>query len=214
MTDVTIFKPATVTIRLLSPGVYGIIKPPAYTIQALNKPPPIDQSALVASLTAQVASLSAQVANLTAANATLAAELAACQGTPKPTITGMTVTPVSLPYGGGTVIIDATVTDAAALTLDGVPVTLPATRVVTASQTFTLVASNASGTATQSASVTVSTTPPLAKPTITGMTVTPSSLPVGGGQVTVDAVVSGPGPIALELDGVPIASLPVTIPVS
>lgn len=205
MTDVTIFKPVEVTIRLLSPGVYGIIKPAAYTIQALNKKPPVDQTALVASLTAQVANLTAQVASLMAENASLAAQLAACLGTPKPTISNLTATPSSLPFGGGSVVIDAIVTDATALTLDGVPVTLPATRSVVASATFVLVASNASGTATASVSVSVST---LAKPTITGMTVTPSSLPVGGGDVVVDAVVTGAD--SITLDGVPV-TLPATI---
>lgn len=185
-------------------GKYVVTKAPATTIQALhNARPPVDQSAQVAALTAQVA--------------TLTADLAACRAGQKPTISNMTATPSSLPYGGGTVIIDATVTDATSVTLGGNAVTLPISFVVGVSQTFVLVASNATGSAQATVAVTVSTTPPLPLPTIVGMTVTPDTLPVGGGNVVVDATVVGADSLALTLDGVQVplpSGLPVTVNVT
>lgn len=178
-------------------GQYIITKAAATTIQAVNGGvPPADQAAEVAALTAQVAQLEA--------------DLAACQagGGLMPTISGMTVQPANLPAGGGNVVVDATVTGAATLTLDGAPVTLPATVPVTADHVFTLVATG--GTAQATAGVVVAGAPP--KPTISNMTVTPSNLPVGGGQVIVDATVVGATSINLLKDGVDQG--PVTLPVT
>lgn len=116
--DVVFFKPKEVTVRLLPDGTYNVIKPLGLTIQAINGKPPVDQSAELLALTMQIT----QLQN----------DLAAClAGNPqKPTIANLTATPSSLPVGGGTVAIDATVTDADSLTLDGAPVTLPATVIV------------------------------------------------------------------------------------
>jgi len=60
MTDITIYKPATVTVRLVD-GQYVIIKPSGLTIQALNRAPPVDQTALVAALTAQIEALTREL---------------------------------------------------------------------------------------------------------------------------------------------------------
>lgn len=60
-----------------------------------------------------------------------------------PTITNLTATPASLPAGGGSVAVNATVTDATSVKLDGLAVTLPATVTVTQSKTLTLVAHGA-----------------------------------------------------------------------
>ena len=94
-------------------GKYVITKAPSTTIQAINGGrPPVDQSAVVASLQAQVNTLTQQ--------------LAACQASKvPPTISGMTVVPDHLPVGGGAVEINAVVVGATTLTLDGKSVTLP-----------------------------------------------------------------------------------------
>lgn len=55
-----------------------------------------------------------------------------------PSITVLSATPASLPAGGGSVTLNATVKNATSVTLDGVAVTLPVTRQVTSSHTFTL----------------------------------------------------------------------------
>jgi len=126
-----------------------------------------------------------------------------------PTIANMTATPASLPYGGGPVTVNATVTGATSLTLDGVVIaSLPTTVAVTASHAFQLVATNTAGSTSAQASVTVAVLPPL--PTITNMTVTPATLPVGGGPVVVDAQVTGADTLTLSIDGGPPA--PVTLP--
>jgi uncharacterized protein YlxW (UPF0749 family) len=61
MADITVFKPASLTVQVVD-GV-----------------PPVDQSAQVAMLQAQVASLQAQVASLQSQVATLNAKIAAAQ---------------------------------------------------------------------------------------------------------------------------------------
>ena len=54
MTDITIFKPATVVVKALGGGKYAIDKPPSMTISAINGMPPVNQTALVAELTARI----------------------------------------------------------------------------------------------------------------------------------------------------------------
>ena len=61
MADVTIYKPAAVTVAVV------------------DGDPPVDQSVLVASLQAQVATLTAQVSTLTTANTALQAKITAAQ---------------------------------------------------------------------------------------------------------------------------------------
>lgn len=75
-----------------------------------------------------------------------------------PTISNMSVTPASLPAGGGNVVVNAAVSaDTALLTLNGAPTTLPATVNVTSTSTLTLRAYLAPTSA--SASVTVAPAP-------------------------------------------------------
>jgi hypothetical protein len=57
-----------------------------------------------------------------------------------PSISGMTVSPDSLPVGGGSVTVNATVSNATRVLLDGSPVTLPVTVNVSAAHQFTLTA--------------------------------------------------------------------------
>lgn len=59
---------------------------------------------------------------------------------PAPTIVSARATPSTLPAGGGSVVIDATLANATQVTLDGAVVTLPVTVNVTASHMFSLVA--------------------------------------------------------------------------
>jgi hypothetical protein len=72
----------------------------------------------------------------------------------------MTVNPASLPAGGGPVVVDATVTNAMSVTLNGNAVTLPATINVAVSELLTLVATGPGGTAMASVSVTVAGSAP------------------------------------------------------
>lgn len=69
---------------------------------------------------------------------------------------------------------------------------------------------------TGGAAITVTDTappPPPIAPTITNMTVMPGSLPVGGGQVLINANVSGPNVVVtLKVDGVDKG--PVTLPLT
>ena len=66
---------------------------------------------------------------------------------PAPTISNATVTPMTLPFGGGSVTIDADVTDATEITLDGTATFLPTTRAVTVDQQFVLAATGPGGSA-------------------------------------------------------------------
>lgn len=80
---------------------------------------------------------------------------------PLPTIANLTATPSTLPFGGGTVQLSATVTDAAVLKVDGFVVdALPASVLVTASRLVSLTAENVTGAATKYAQVTVAAAPP------------------------------------------------------
>lgn len=81
MTDVTIYKPPTVTIRLVA-GQYVIIKPAGLTIQALNRAPPVDQTALVAALTAQVQTLTRELEECRNSHAPGSARRAGLNGWP------------------------------------------------------------------------------------------------------------------------------------
>jgi hypothetical protein len=76
-----------------------------------------------------------------------------------PTITRFEVTPTTLPYGGGTVTMTWSVTDATSVELQGQSVTgTSAERTVTSSTTFELRAHGPGGEATGTAAVTVATT--------------------------------------------------------
>lgn len=62
MTDITIYKPPSVTVRALGGGRYVLDKPASMTISAINGLPPINQTVLVAALTAQVETLTRELA--------------------------------------------------------------------------------------------------------------------------------------------------------
>lgn len=100
---------------------------------------------------------------LTAANAngTVTATTSVSVGAlAAPTITSFSATPASLPVGGGAVALAWATTGTATLTIDnGVGVVTGTSKVVnvTANTTFTLTASNASGSPTQQTSVVVAT---------------------------------------------------------
>lgn len=161
-------------------GQYVLNVPAGVTIQALhNARPPADQSA-------EVAALTQQVADLTQA-------LAACQaGNPMQTIDSFTATPNPV-VAGQPVTLAWSTTGAAAVTLNGAPVALSGSQVVTpgANTTYTLSASAAP--VTQAIDVVVQAGQPA--PTVTNVAATPNQLPIGGGPISLDANTSGGGPV-------------------
>lgn len=180
-------------------GEYVIVKDAATTIQAVNGgKPPADQSS-------EVAALQAQVAQLTA-------DLDACRAgqTPMQSIDSFTATPNPVVAGQPTTLAWTT-TGANAVTLDGAAVALSGSQVVTpaADKTYTLAASAVP--VSQTLAVVVQ--PGAPKPTIGGMTVTPNTLPVGGGAVVVDAVVAGATTLKMQIDSGPLVDvvLPATV---
>ena len=138
----------------------------------------------------------------------LATLLAACGGRddpvvpipqPAPTITSVTATPISLPVSGGTVLLTWVSTDASTLTLDNgigdvIGSTSKSVNVIT-NTTFTLTASNPTGTLTRSTAVTLAT---LAAPSIASFTATRASLPSGGGAVTLNWTTTDAATLAID----------------
>jgi hypothetical protein len=105
----------------------------------------------------------------------------------KPTITSFTASPSSLPAGGGSVTLSWDVKDATSLSVDGgVGAVIGTSKAVsvTSSTIFTLTATNANGSATQSASVSVETGADTTPPTV--LSVDP---PDGATGVTSDAII-------------------------
>ncbi len=116
-----------------------------------------------------VSGLSSKVVNVTAnttftltagnATGTTTATTAVSVATlPAPAITAFTATPASLPIGGGAVTLSWATTDAASLTIDnGVGGVTGTSKVVnvTANTTFTLSATNATGTASRTTAVSI-----------------------------------------------------------
>ncbi len=106
--------------------------------------------------------------------------------TSPPTISTFGASSNSLPMGGGTVTLSWSVLQASALSIDnGVGVVTGRSQVnvnVTQTTTFTLTANNAAGNSTATTSVTVFV--PTSVPSIISFTVSPSTLPAGGGNVT------------------------------
>jgi hypothetical protein len=114
-----------------------------------------------------------------------------------PSISGLTANPSSLPAGGGSVTINATVTNASRVLLDGSQVTLPVTVNVPASHQFTL---TAHGKWPPDATATVSVTVAQAAPAQTIDLLTVSSPSITAGQsVTVNWATSNA--TALRLNG-------------
>lgn len=126
-----------------------------------------------------------------------------------PVLTGFTATPTTLPNGGGVVTLAWTASDASTLTIDqgvgDVSGQVNASANVSTSTTFTLTATNAIGSTTATTTVTVQ---PPAAPTVTSFTATPTSLPTGGGSVTLNWATSG-GATSLSLSDGTVTS-PVT----
>ncbi len=123
-----------------------------------------------------------------------------------PSIVSFTATPTTLPAGGGVVTLNWETRNALINLIDGVESWTPKSMTVTANRTFTLTSSNAAGSVMATVDVTISATtnPPPTAPTITNMTVTPSSVTLADGQsaiVAVNALVTGA--TQLTLDGVP-----------
>ena len=139
----------------------------------------------------------------------LAAVLVACPGgnhsvdpgAGKPTVAGFTATPATLPAKGGSVTLSWAAKNATSLALTpGVgDVTGKSSVVVNVSvgTTFTLTAFNSAGTATASTAVSVEAA---AKPTVSGFTATPATLPYGGGSVTLSWVATDATSLAISPD--------------
>jgi len=102
-----------------------------------------------------------------------------------PVIASFTASPASLPAGGGSVTLAWSVTGADQITIDQGVGAVAGTQVqsdISSTTVFTLTASNAAGTVTQSAIATVA--PSANAPVILWFTATPVNLPAGGGSVT------------------------------
>jgi hypothetical protein len=122
-----------------------------------------------------------------------------------PSISSFVASPTTLPVGGGDVVLSWTTPAqnapnyADTLSIDqGVgDVTGTTSRVVhvTATTTFTLTGVNPSGSG--SATVTVTVAPPPA-PSVTSFSATPTSLPAGGGNVTLAWATSGASTLAID----------------
>ncbi len=99
-----------------------------------------------------------------------------------PVISSLNADKVSLPFGGGAVLLSWTTERATALSLGDTDVTglTSKTLIISSSTIFVLSASNAGGSVNQSVAVTVAPAPP----TILSLTATPNTLAFGGGMVT------------------------------
>jgi hypothetical protein len=100
-----------------------------------------------------------------------------------------TASPTSLPYGGGTVTLSWSTSNAQGVLIDGigsVGVNGPRNVTVTSNTTFVLTAVGQGGTDTCTVSITVAPPPPPPPPAATcdSFTASPTSLPYGGGTVT------------------------------
>lgn len=121
---------------------------------------------------AEQAKIAADRAAIEKAEARLDADLAALTPDvvtppplpPQPSISSFTATPASLPVGGGSVTLQATIHNAVSAKLDGDPITLPATVQLAATHIFSLVASGAPGTTPAGATANVVVAAPLPAP--------------------------------------------------
>lgn len=127
----------------------------------------------------------------------------------KPNIVSFTSSPQTLPAGGGLVALTWNVEGATSLTVDrNVGVLTPPTAGTTATPinitqttTFTLTALNSAGSTTQSLTVPVAVAGGggnTQRPTITSFTVSPTSLPAGGGSVTLSWEVMGADSLSID----------------
>lgn len=114
-------------------------------------------------------------------------------------INSFTVTPTELPMGGGPVTLNWSVTGADQIAIDqgvGMVSGTSAMHAVTATTTFTLTATNAEGTITKSARVTVG--PASKRPVILSFSAMPASLPMGGGKTTLGWKVTGAQSLSID----------------
>ncbi len=152
---------------------------------------------------------------LTATNAagttTATATVTVAATTVGPTINNFTASPASLPAAGGPVTLAWDVTGATLLSVNGTPVTpvtsgtttetLPQNTGTTAlTATFTLSATNAMGTNSSSAAVTVAGV--TTAPTINSFTVAPEALPDAGGSITFMWNVTGAATVSIGAQNV------------
>ncbi|MFN3266617.1 MAG: hypothetical protein ACK41E_07235 [Deinococcales bacterium] len=110
----------------------------------------------------------------------------AVETTPPPTIASFRATPNTLPFGGGTVLLEWTSEYATHLSLEGTDVTGQTSRTVqvTTSKSFTLVATGISGRAQKTTSVFVQDAPPV----IAHFSATPDTLERGPVSLTWDVL--------------------------
>jgi hypothetical protein len=102
-----------------------------------------------------------------------------------PTVTSFTAMPATLPAGGGEVTLAWAVTGATSVSIDngvGAVTGTSAKATIKATTIFTLSATNAKGTTTKSAVVTVAASSKA--PVILSFAATPTNLPMGGGMTT------------------------------
>lgn len=126
--------------------------------------------------------------------------------TPVPPTCVLNITPASLPAGGGTATFAWSSTNATSLSLDGTPmlhVNNPGSPLnVYASKTYVATVTGPGGTATCSDSITVANAP--TPPTCT-FTITPNTLPAGGGNTTF--AWSSTNATSLRIDGTPMGNV-------
>jgi hypothetical protein len=122
--------------------------------------------------------------------------LVACPVQP-PIISSFTANKVNLPFGGGAVTFSWVTERASSLSLNDSDVTELTSTVLTVSSStvFTLTASNAGGSVTKTIEIIVAPAPPI----ISSFTSSLSTLPFGGGQVTLNW--ASENATALSLDG-------------
>jgi hypothetical protein len=129
-----------------------------------------------------------------------------CTNGSKPTVVSFSATPASLPVGGGTVTLAWDVTAASTLSIDhGVGPVSPASTgstsaVVTAATTFTLSATDSSGTTTATAAVCVASGP------VTAVTTTPDTFDVCNAPFTTSISLTNGSCDTVRVTGVTLAT--------
>lgn len=200
VTKVQLFDESIVTVNLVNTNIFTDLKSKVATFTA---PPYVWDSAPMSPDQLYAAHHSYSATAFDAAGNMKTAALGFNALTPA--INSFVATPATLPAGGGDVNLTwTTPADTAAnfsdtLAIDhgigNVTGSAGATAHVTSTTTFTITGTNPSGMG--SASVTVTVAPPPA-PTITSFSATPTSLPAGGGNVTLAWTTSGASTLAID----------------
>jgi PKD repeat protein len=122
--------------------------------------------------------------------------LVACPVQP-PMISSFTSNTLNLPFGGGDITFSWATERATSLSLNTTDVTGLSSKIVTVSSStvFTLTATNTGGSVTKTVEIVVAPAPPI----ISSFTASPSTLPFGGGKVTLTWATENT--TALSLDG-------------